>query len=325
MQKIQQKIHDSSYNRGFSLLELVVVLALMGILLGVVTPQFYHKVIQNRARACSLSRENIASILERETLNGELVIVDGSGNIDTTAISSFFSSNEEIKENTCPQHGHFTVTLIDETSGKIGIECDESHHEPVYFFADKLLARTDEFLADTPVPTPIATPTEAPTAVPTETPSETPSPTPTEKPVWPYQDDERWGEDPTRNTIVKLTPSPIFTDYAGTGGKYVIIKPVEVTYEWSVQGPEALGVNMDWGSVVPLGSRLEVSQLICYPYSNQYSNVGFGDYVVIDGVYYVMCNKGNSYNHVDELIPANMTPGKITGTWYCVPTTAPTS
>ena len=52
-------------NKGFSLIELIVVIAIMAVLVGLLVPNVTRSVEKNRAKACRVNREEILGIFER--------------------------------------------------------------------------------------------------------------------------------------------------------------------------------------------------------------------------------------------------------------------
>lgn len=202
---------QSKKNSGVTLIELIVVIAIMATLTGLLVPQFMRYVEQKRKAACVANREVVVNVCEKIIYGSQVKLSDISslantvgvgGTWDTIAIPTEYK--EALKTHWyCSDNGTLSVQVVD---GIVSCSCSE-HSEDAN--GDGALDANDigvcvadlsewdgdkeEFVDPAfDVPTqPIPTVGVTTTPVPTDK----PSPTPTKaisSSYWPYADDSRW-------------------------------------------------------------------------------------------------------------------------------------
>ncbi len=292
-------LHNS---KGFSIVELVVVIAIMAVLVGVVAPNFFKYINSNRQKACETDRERLLSVYKR-------LVYDGSMEIDISNVNALLNKTytdntilNEIKDCKCQKNGHYSARIVDDN--KVYIKCDECGDEVMADFMDwkgTELAETD----DDPFPTP--TPTPTPTDTPTPTPTDTPTPTPTKRvdAIWPYPDatDEAgnpiWGVNPVPGQKLTITvPTILFT--ARDGNEYVVINrnrtnnKLDITYEKS-KDPAAFNKTDEEDAILYSGVTITEPKLVNG--GKQITNVNFGDIVVCNGRRYIYASHSVSLDN----------------------------
>ncbi len=110
---------------GFSLIELIVVIAIMAILVGLLVPAFVGQVAKNKRNACIRSREGVGKVIERcvyDETNAYSLNDTDVNSIATGATGGLTDS--EKGEYVCPNKGSYTA-WVEEGKGVVCIECSE--------------------------------------------------------------------------------------------------------------------------------------------------------------------------------------------------------
>ena len=284
-------------NKGFSLIELIVVIAIMAVLVGLLVPNVTRYVEKNRAKACRVNREEILGIFERcvyaesvELTQADLVNVASGGKAENSA--------EVLQYKECPSDKAstvYTATLVD---GVAMITCNHADHDPVVI---DLSQWEGTELAEGIDPT-LVPPSASPTPTATPTPSDTPTPTPTPDSYsdgyWP-SDDSRWdgtGKQPGSIVTVEV---PSGLQRSNNGFYYVLVDRTgtgdgegtfNIYYEWRA-GPEVIDTRK-WEQVVSWsGVKYTDWTQIRHPNSpTQITGVRYGDMLEYEGKLYI-------YNH----------------------------
>ena len=283
-------------NKGFSLIELIVVIAIMAVLVGLLVPNVTRYVEKNRAKACRVNREEILGIFERcvyaesvQLTQDDLENVASGGKAENSA--------EVLQYKECPSDKAstvYTATLVD---GVAMITCNHADHDPVVI---DLSQWEGTELAEGIDPT-LVPPSASPTPTATPTPSDTPTPTPTPDSYsdgyWP-SDDSRWdgtGKQPGSIVTVKV---PSGLQRSNNGFYYVLVNrdrtngegTFNIYYEWRA-GPEVIDTRK-WEQVVSWsGVKYTDWTQIRHPNSpTQITGVRYGDMLEYEGKLYI-------YNH----------------------------
>lgn len=277
-------------NNGFSLLEIIVVIAIMAILGGVLTPQLMKHINNNRITACQVDREAILAVYER-------CIYAETQELKTANLANVLSGGDPLTKDEvlqyvdCPSGGHYTAEVIESESVAV-IHCDHEGHEDVA--VDFIGWKGNELAEgiDTPITPPPPLPDEPDTEPPSseeETSSEEP---PSSSGFWPYEDDPRWDGKRFPGQYIEVdVPSGLFTskegntyvfvDRSGGSGKF------RIYYEWSL-GPEQIDTQrweqcISWSGVI-----IEDIESIRHPNSpSQITGVNYGDILIYQGYRYI--------------------------------------
>lgn len=120
-------------NKGFSLIELVVVVAIMAVLVGVLAPAYLRYVEKSRRQTCYWNMDNVVREIQLQAFSdpefkGNLIsayddAVDGN-------LINYINENTDINIPTCPSRGVYTITF-DATTGVLKMTCTmEVHNLP---------------------------------------------------------------------------------------------------------------------------------------------------------------------------------------------------
>lgn len=277
--------------RGFSLIEVIVVVAIMAVLGSVLVPQLLRYVNQNRAKACQVDREGILAVYERCIYEGSAVLQtqDLEDIIDRVKPGMDEGTKDEVAQYVkCPNGGNYTGKVVGDLAI---IECDcDGHEEVVVDFA----AWSGTELAEG-IDAPYDPATFPTTPEPPESSSEEESSSTEEEPVessyWPYWDDPRWvgkqfsGASETIAVPVKFTSREgntyVVTDRNKTG-------TFTVHWEWN-RGPESIdnlpgeGIISCSGVVITDISTVLYKNINPSDTSGMLTGINYGDILVIDG------------------------------------------
>ena len=299
--------------KGFSLVEVIVVVAIMAVLGTVLAPQFFRYVNQNRATACRVDRESILAVYERciyeETKSLDpsdlQKIIDADISLDVT------TRNEVLQLGKCPLGGHYTGVIVGDTAM---ITCDcAGHEEVVADFAAwdgiDLAEGIDEPFTETPPPS---------TPEPDEPSSEEPSTEeePEDSGVWPYQTDGRWDGKRYPGQSVEIDVPVKFT--TKEGNTYVVTDrnktgKFSIKWEWS-RGPEVIDVRNDEGIISCSGIKITDISKVLYKNidptdtSGMITGIHYGDIIVVDGKEYIY---GTLSESLQIPVPTPENPGNF--------------
>jgi len=99
-------------NKGFSLVELIVVIAIMAVLVGVLAPQFIKYVESSRRSTDISNAQNIQSAVLADIANGEAGFVGSSSSsftCNTAGVPTAIGECPKIKGNKANHDGYFFV------------------------------------------------------------------------------------------------------------------------------------------------------------------------------------------------------------------------
>jgi prepilin-type N-terminal cleavage/methylation domain-containing protein len=147
-------------NKGFTLIELMLVVTIAGVLASIATPSYLNYIQRARATQCSVDRDEAQNVIvqycqdhpDTELTSLQQLIVGGY-------LPSGFN---------CPLGGEYVLIPAKSVGSQYPVIACSLHYLP------KLISEPTP--APTPVPTPVPVP--EPTPIPTPTPAPTPKPTP---------------------------------------------------------------------------------------------------------------------------------------------------
>lgn len=110
--------------KGFTLVELIVVVAILGVLMAVLVPQYIQYIEKSRAQVCSA---NINTVIRYYEISRSLQKdADPQSLFDEAAAACGLTKNSGVYSNGCPSKGTYTVKFDPVEIGKLsGIECNK--------------------------------------------------------------------------------------------------------------------------------------------------------------------------------------------------------
>jgi len=292
--------------RGFSLIEVIVVVAIMAVLGSVLVPQLLRYVNQNRAKACQVDREGILAVYERCIYEGSAVLQtqDLEDIIDRVKPGMDEGTKDEVAQYVkCPNGGNYTGKVVGDLAI---IECDcDGHEEVVVDFAAWSGTELAEGIDAPYDPATFPTPPEPPESS-SEEPSSSTEEEPVDSGVWPYEDDERWDGKRFQGQSVYIDVPVKFT--TREGNTYVIVDrssetpgKFQVNWEWN-RGPENIDVRKFEGVISHSGITItDISTVTVYYSGTWYlKGIHYGDIVVLDGKEYIY---GSLDQQSNDLLP----------------------
>ena len=112
-------------NKGFSLVELIVVVAIMAVLVGVLAPAYLRYVEKARRQTCYWNMDNVVREVQLRAFSDPEFMDDliAVGSSDVTE----FVRGTDIQVPTCPSRGEYTITF-NESTGILEMTCTMTVH-----------------------------------------------------------------------------------------------------------------------------------------------------------------------------------------------------
>jgi prepilin-type N-terminal cleavage/methylation domain-containing protein len=152
-------------NRGFTLIELMLVIAIAGVLASVAAPGYLNYMQRARATQCSVDRGEAQNIIVQ--------YYQSHPDTEITSLQQLINEGYLRSGFNCPLGGEYVLIPAKVAGSQYPVIACSLHYMP------KVI--TESIPAPTPVPTPVPVP--EPTPVPTPIPTPVPTPKPTPKPL----------------------------------------------------------------------------------------------------------------------------------------------
>ena len=116
-------------NKGFSLIELIVVVAIMAVLVGVLAPAYLRYVEKARRQTCYWNMDNVVREVQLRAFSDpefmDDLVAEAKG-ITVADVTEFVESTD-IEVPTCPSRGTYTITF-DQSTGILEMTCTMTVH-----------------------------------------------------------------------------------------------------------------------------------------------------------------------------------------------------
>lgn len=116
-------------NSGFSLIELIVVVAIMAVLVGVLAPAYLRYVEKSRQQTCYWNMDNVVREVQLRAFSDPDFmddLLDAAGDANGTEVLDFIRTTD-ISVPTCPSRGTYSM-VFDTSEGTITMTCDMTVH-----------------------------------------------------------------------------------------------------------------------------------------------------------------------------------------------------
>lgn len=116
-------------HRGFSLIELIVVIAIMAVLVGVMAPAYLRYVEKARRQTCYSNMDNVVREVQLLAYSDPDFMIDlsAAATDKNTVLNTFITDHTEVVIPICPSHGTYELTF-DKTTGVIKMTCSMEVH-----------------------------------------------------------------------------------------------------------------------------------------------------------------------------------------------------
>lgn len=120
------KIHKN--NKGFSLVELIVVVAIMAVLVGILAPAYLRYVEKARMQTCYTNMDSVVGEVQLRAFSDPdfMDALEEKANINSD-ITTYIVQNTDIEVPSCPSRGTYKITF-DTTEGTITMTCSMAVH-----------------------------------------------------------------------------------------------------------------------------------------------------------------------------------------------------
>lgn len=116
-------------NNGFSLIELIVVVAIMAVLVGVLAPAYLRYVEKARRQTCYWNMDNVVREVQLRAFSDPDFMDDlltAANGVEVADVTDFVRSTD-IQVPTCPSRGEYTITF-NQSTGILEMTCTMTVH-----------------------------------------------------------------------------------------------------------------------------------------------------------------------------------------------------
>lgn len=117
-------------NKGFSLIELIVVVAIMAVLVGVLAPAYLRYVEKARRQTCYWNMDNVVREVQLRAFSDPDFMEDlvaELGGANQADVIDFIDDETDIEVPTCPSRGTYSI-VFNKTTGTLTMECTMTVH-----------------------------------------------------------------------------------------------------------------------------------------------------------------------------------------------------
>jgi general secretion pathway protein G len=140
-------------NKGFTLIELIMVITLVGVLASIATPSYLNYAQRARAAQCSVDRDSAQNVIRQ-------YCIDHSDS-ELTSLQQLIDAGYLRNGFNCPLGGEYVLIPAKTAGSQYPIIACSLHYTPQ-------LTSTESTSVPTPEPTPVPTPVPVPTPTPTK-------------------------------------------------------------------------------------------------------------------------------------------------------------
>lgn len=123
------KVLKKTNNKGFSLVELIVVVAIMAVLVGVLAPAYLRYVEKARQQTCYWNMDNVVREVQLLAFSDPDFMDDleAAANANGYDITAYVNGSTSVEVPTCPSRGTYKITFNPST-GELKMECNMTVH-----------------------------------------------------------------------------------------------------------------------------------------------------------------------------------------------------
>ena len=117
-------------NKGFSLIELIVVVAIMAVLVGVLAPAYLRYVEKARRQTCYWNMDNVVREVQLLAFSDPDFmdkLQEAADNDLNHNVTTFIRTSTFVEIPVCPSHGNYTITF-DTSTGVLEMTCTMTVH-----------------------------------------------------------------------------------------------------------------------------------------------------------------------------------------------------
>ena len=116
-------------NKGFSLIELIVVVAIMAVLVGILAPAYLQYVEKARRQTCYWNMDNVVREVQLLAFSDPEFMEEltAEANAHHYDITSYVKNSTPVEVPTCPSHGIYKIEF-DTSTGVLSMTCTMQVH-----------------------------------------------------------------------------------------------------------------------------------------------------------------------------------------------------